>query len=99
MRRACQITLSDADRTTLERWSRGRSTRGPTGHKVPGRSWAAAVGKENKDIAAGVEDLLAVPLFAGATGSPRRVSSGLEKDAPRGRRRRHAKISSGGSST
>jgi hypothetical protein len=25
MRRACQISLSDADRMILERWSRGRS--------------------------------------------------------------------------
>ena len=51
MRRACQITLSDADRTTLERWSRGRSTQA----RLVTRSrvvLAAAEGKENKDIAA-----------------------------------------------
>src|ERR1700690_3636895 len=51
IRRACQISLSDADRTTLERWSRGRSTQA----RLVTRSrvvLAAAEGKENKDIAA-----------------------------------------------
>jgi transposase len=51
MRRACQITLSDEDRTTLERWSRGRSTQA----RLVTRAQivlAAAQGQENKDIAA-----------------------------------------------
>ena len=50
MRRACQITLSDADRTLLGRWSRGRSTpaRLVTRARVV---LAASEGKENKDIA------------------------------------------------
>ena len=50
MRRACQITLSDAGRTTLERWSRGRSTQA----RLVTRArivLAAAGGKENKLIA------------------------------------------------
>jgi transposase len=51
MRRACPITLTDEDRTTLERWSRGRSTeaRLVTRARVV---LAAARGQENKDIAA-----------------------------------------------
>src|SRR6516164_9568743 len=51
MRRACQIIVSDPDRTTLERWSRGRSTQA----RLVTRArivLAAAQGKENKDIAA-----------------------------------------------
>jgi hypothetical protein len=51
MIRACQTTLSDADRMTLERWSRGRSTQA----RLVTRSrvvLAAAEGKENNDIAA-----------------------------------------------
>ena len=51
MRRACQITVSDADRTTLERWSRGRSTQA----RLVTRArivLAAAQGQENKGIAA-----------------------------------------------
>ena len=51
MRRACPITLSDTDRTVLERWSRGRSTQARlvTRARVV---LAAAAGQQNKDIAA-----------------------------------------------
>ena len=50
MRRACQITLNDANRLILERWSRGRSTQArlvPRGRVV----LSAAESKENKAIA------------------------------------------------
>ncbi len=84
MRRACQITLSDDDRTTLERWSRGRST--PARLVIRARVvLAAAAGKENKDIAADLK------ISRGAVGRWRdrfdeRGVAGLEKDAPRGGR-------------
>src|SRR6516225_4038935 len=84
MRRACQITLNDADRTILERWSRGRSTpaRLVTRARVV---LAAAAGKENKDIA--VE--LHISRGAVARWRDRFAAAGiagLEKDAPRGGR-------------
>src|SRR6516165_1690165 len=84
MRRACQITLSDADRTTLERWSRGRSTqaRWVTRARVV---LAAAAGKENKDIAAE----LGISRGAVARWRDRFAASGvagIKKDAPRGGR-------------
>ena len=84
MRRACQITLKDADRTILERWSRGRSTpaRLVTRARVV---LAAAEGKENKDIA--VE--LHISRGAVARWRDRFATAGiagLEKDAPRGGR-------------
>ena len=49
MRRGCQICLSDDDRITLERWSRGRSieARLVIGARVV---LAAADGKEEKDV-------------------------------------------------
>jgi transposase len=84
MRIACGITLSDADRTTLERWARGRSTQARlvTRAKVV---LAAAAGKENKDIAADLR------ISRGAVARWRiRFAeagvAGLEKDAPRGGR-------------
>ncbi len=84
MRRACGITLSDADRTTLERWSRGRSTQARlvTRARVV---LAAAAGKENKDIATD----LRISRGAVARWRIRFAESGiagLEKDAPRGGR-------------
>jgi transposase len=84
MRRACQITLSDADRLTLERWSRGRSTpaRPVTRARVVR---AAAEGKDNKGIAAD----LRISRGAVARWRDRFAESGvagLEKDAPRGGR-------------
>src|SRR5262245_51983822 len=81
MRRACPITLSDADRTILERWSRGRSTQA----RLVTRArivLAAADGKENKEIA------LELQITRGAVGRwrhrfARAGLAGLEKDAPR----------------
>src|ERR1051325_1993449 len=84
MRRACQITLSDDDRTTLERWSRGRSTQA----RLVARArvvLAAAEGKENKDIAAELN----ISRGAVARWRDRFAASGIagiEKDAPCGGR-------------
>src|SRR3954452_24447794 len=82
MHRACQITLNDADRMTLERWSRGRSTQARlvTRARVV---LAAAEGKENKDIAADLE------VSRGAVARWRdrfteRGAPGVKKDAHRG---------------
>jgi transposase len=84
MRRACQITLSDADRTILERWSRGRSTQARLVTRA--RVVLAAVeGKENQDIAADSK----ISRGAVARWRVRFAKSGvagLEKDAPRGGR-------------
>jgi transposase len=84
MRRACRITLSDADRTVLERWSRGRSTpaRLITRARVV---LAAAEGELNKDIAAELK----ITRGAVARWRDRFAQSGvagLKKDAPRGGR-------------
>ena len=84
MRRACQITLTDADRTTLERWSRGRSTQARlvTRARVV---LAAAEGKENKDIAAELN----ISRGAVARWRDRFVAAGvagIKKDARRGGR-------------
>ncbi len=84
MRRACQITLSDADRTLLGRWSRGRSTpaRLVTRARVV---LAASEGKENKDIASELN----ITRGSVARWRDRFAESGvagLEKDAPRGGR-------------
>ena len=84
MRRACEITLHDADRTILERWSRGRST--PARLVTRARIvLAAAEGKENKDIAAELK----ITRGAVARWRDRFAElgvAGLEKDAPRGGR-------------
>jgi transposase len=84
MRRACQISLSDADRMTLERWARGRSiqARLVTRARVV---LAAAEGGENKNIAAELK----ISRGAVARWRDRFAESGvagLEKDAPRGGR-------------
>ena len=84
MRRACQIILGDGDRTTLERWSRGRSTeaRLVTRARVV---LAAAEGKENKDIAAELN----ISRGAVARWRDRFAAAGvagIRKDAPRGGR-------------
>jgi transposase len=84
MRIACGIKLNDAERMTLERWSRGRSTQA----RLVTRAnvvLAAAAGKENKDIAAD----LRISRGAVARWRNRFAESGvkgLEKDAPRGGR-------------
>jgi transposase len=84
MRRASRITLSDADRTTLERWSRGRRTeaRRVTRARIV---LAAAEGKENKDIAAELN----ISRGAVARWRDRFAAlgvAGITKDAPRGGR-------------
>ena len=84
MRRACQIALIDADRSILERWSRGRSTQARLGTRAR-VVLAAAEGKENKDIAVDLN------ISRGAVGRWRERFAtagvaGLEKDAPRGGR-------------
>ena len=84
MRRACKVTVSDEDRLTLERWSRGRSTqiRLVTRARVV---LAAAEGKENKEIAAELN----ISRGAVARWRDRFAASGvagINKDAPRGRR-------------
>jgi len=84
MRRACQITLSDEDRSTLERWSRGRSiqARLVTRARVV---LAAAEARENKDIAAGLN----ISRGAVARWRDRFAAAGIagiRTDAPRGGR-------------
>jgi transposase len=84
MRRAVQITLTEADRTTLERWSRGRSTQARlvTRARVV---LAAAEGKDNKDIAAELN----ISRGAVARWRDRFAATGIagiEKDALRGGR-------------
>jgi transposase len=84
MRRACQITLSDEDRSTLERWSRGRSTQARlvTRARVV---LAAAEGRENQDIAAELN----ISRGAVARWRDRFAAAGvagITKDAPRGGR-------------
>src|SRR5262245_43693038 len=84
MRRACQITLSDEDRSTLERWSRGRSTQARLVTGARG-DLAADEGKENKDIAAELNS----SRGAVARWRDRFAASGIagiKKDAPRGGR-------------
>src|SRR5215470_11983593 len=84
MRRACQITLTDEDRATLERWSRGRSTQA----RLVTRArivLAAARGQENKDIATE----LGVSRGAVARWRDRFDAAGvagIKKAAPRGGR-------------
>jgi len=84
MRRACKVTLSDENRMTLERWSRGRSTQARlvTRARVV---LAAADGGENKDIATE----LGISRGAVARWRDRFAASGvtgIQKDAPRGGR-------------
>jgi len=81
MRRACYIMLTDEERTTLERWARGRS--------IPARQvqrsrivLAAAEGRENIDIASAVgTDRLTVARWRKRFAQER--LAGIEKDAPR----------------
>jgi transposase len=84
MRRACQVSLSEADRKILERWSRGRSIQA----RVVVRArvvLAAAEGRENKDIAAELN----ISRGAVARWRDRFAAAGVAgimKDAPRGGR-------------
>lgn len=85
MRMACQIELTDQERETLERWSRGRRTQA----RVVIRAkivLLAAVGMRNKDIAAEVgTDRLTVGRWRCRFANMR--LAGIEKDAPRSGRR------------
>ena len=85
MRMACQIELTDQERKTLERWSRGRRTQA----RVVIRAkivLLAAVGMRNKDIAAEVgTDRLTVGRWRCRFANMR--LAGIEKDAPRSGRR------------
>jgi transposase len=82
MRRAAAITIPDADREVLLRWSRGRST--PARLVLRAKIvLAAATGKENKLIA---HELGTLPKVVGKWRAryAKDGLSGIEKDAPRG---------------
>ena len=85
MRVACPIVLTDEERQTLERWSRGRST--PTRQVLRAKIvlWAAD-GMKNKDIAPRVgTDRLTVARWRSRFAQKR--LAGIAKDAPRSGRK------------
>jgi transposase len=84
MRRACQITPTDDDRTILERWSRSRSTEARLVERAR-IVLLAAEGRENKDIAAELGITRATVARWRDRFAARGVA-GIEKDAPRGGR-------------
>lgn len=82
MRRAPIVTISEADRPTLERWGRGRTT--PTRLVLRARIvLAAAKGQDNETIA---QELDAWPQVVGKWRAryARLGIAGIEKDLPRG---------------
>lgn len=84
MRRACEVTPTDEDRTILERWSRSRSTEARLVERAR-IVLLAAEGRENKDIA--IE--LGITRATVARWRHRfaaRGIAGIQKDAPRGGR-------------
>jgi transposase len=84
VRTAPQITLSDSERATLTKWSRGRST--PA--RLVTRACIvlmAAEGKMNKDIAASLHIRPNTVVRWRARFAEDRIA-GIEKDAPRGGR-------------
>jgi len=84
MKIAPEIVLSDEERATLERWSRGRST--PA--RLVLRSQIvllAAEGKMNQEIAPRLKTALKTVSLWRRRFAERRVA-GIEKDAPRGGR-------------
>ena len=84
MRRACEIRLTVEDKTTLERWSRSRSTEA----RLVERSriiLLAADGLENKGIAAEV-GVTRATVSRWRNRFAERGIPGIEKDAPRGGR-------------
>jgi len=85
MRTAQKIVLTDAERKTLQRWSRGRST--PMRLVVRAKIvLMAAEGMQNRDIAPAVEmDSHAVGRWRKRFAEKR--LAGIEKDAPRSGRR------------
>jgi len=85
MRRACAIVLTEEERETLVRWSRGRRTQA----RLVLRArivLLAAVGKMNKDIAQDVGASLETVARWRRRFAEKRVP-GLEKDAPRSGRK------------
>jgi transposase len=85
MRVAPQITLTDDDRQTLQRWSRGRSTPARLVLRA-GIVLAAAQGKDNLTIAGKLKtDRLLVGKWRKRFAA--QGLAGIEKDAPRGGRR------------
>ena len=84
MRRACEIRLSDDDKTTLERWSRSRSTEARLVERAR-IILMAAEGRENKDIAAGL-GVARATVGRWRNRFAERGIPGIEKDAPRGGR-------------
>jgi transposase len=81
MRRACEIVLSDEERSTLKRWARGRST--PARQVLRARIvLLAADGQDNIDIAPAVgTDRLTVARWRTRFAAQR--VAGVERDAPR----------------
>lgn len=84
MRRACTITLTEEDRTTLERWSRARSTEARLVERAR-IILLAADGRENKDIAAEL-GITRATVGRWRDRFSERGIPGIEKDAPRGGR-------------
>jgi transposase len=85
MRRACEIVLTEQERTALEHWARGRSTPARLVRRAQ-IVLAAAAGMRNKDIAVSVgTDRLSVARWR--LRFARQRLGGIEKDAPgRGRK-------------
>ena len=84
MRRACEITLTDEDRTILERWSRSRSTEARLVERAR-IVLLAAEGRENKDIAAEL-GITRATVARWRDRFAARGIAGIQKDAPRGGR-------------
>ncbi len=89
MKKAPEITLTEEDRATLTRWSRGRST--PV--RLMQRAkivLLATEGRMNKDIAAALE-INPNMVVRWRSRFARRGIAGIEKDAPRGGRKPHVR--------
>jgi transposase len=84
MRRACEIALSDDDRSTLERWARSRSTEARLVERAR-IVLLAAEGRENQDIAAELGITRATVARWRIRFAARGIA-GIRKDAPRGGR-------------
>ena len=81
MRVACEVILTDEERKTLTRWSRGRST--PVRLVVRAKIvLSAATGKLNKDIAGELKAMRKTVSLWRTRFVEQRLA-GLEKDAPR----------------
>ena len=92
MRRAVEIELTDEERATLLKWSRGKRTQA----RVVGRAkivLAAADGKQNKQIA---KELGVAEPTVGKWRNrfAEHRLAGIEKDLPRGGRKPHVRAKS-----